>query len=61
MQPKQHHENPRSVEDIGGQASLYDWLLSISRPRRRPRPLPGHLYADLGLAPPQYLRHWSDL
>ncbi len=42
---------------IAGQASLYEWLIGLTRTRRRPQPVPPRLYADLGLAPP-HERPW---
>jgi hypothetical protein len=41
-------------------ASLYDWLMALTRSRTRPQPLPGALHADLGLPPPRPDRCWQN-
>lgn len=57
MARTQSRESTRDLVGIAREASLYDWLISISRSRSRPQPLPGHLHADLGLPPPHSERH----
>lgn len=37
---------------IACEASLYDWLIGLTRRRPHPQSLPQHLHAELGLPPP---------
>jgi hypothetical protein len=59
MNAHMHHSGHADMVTIVREASLYDWLINRSRAHRRPIPVPGHLHADLGLAPPQRQRDWS--
>lgn len=43
---------------IARDASLVDWLLTQSRPRRQPPALPTKLRDDWGLPPQPVERHW---
>lgn len=43
---------------IARDASLFDWLVTLSKARRRPEPLPGQLRIDLGLPPLPRDGHW---
>lgn len=59
MREKFRHNDRRDLVAIAGQASLYEWLIGLGRRTARPRPLPRHLHADLGLAPLEE-RVWAD-
>ena len=53
------HENRREPSDlvvIARNASLYDWLINVARPRRLP--VPSRLRADLGLPPQSEEARW---
>ncbi|MBJ3786436.1 hypothetical protein [Devosia sediminis] len=58
MNAHMHHPAHQDMESIARDASLYDWLIDRSR-ARRPDTIPGHLHADLGLAPRERQRDWS--
>ncbi|CAN7489067.1 MULTISPECIES: hypothetical protein [unclassified Devosia] len=52
-------ENRREAGDlvaIARNASLYDWLINMARPRRLP--VPSRLRSDLGLPPPPDEPRW---
>ncbi|OAM79620.1 hypothetical protein [Devosia elaeis] len=45
---------------IAREASLYDWLIGLTRRRAHPQSLPRHLHTDLGLPPPSCRQAWPD-
>ena len=59
MNAHMHYPAHAGMEIIAGEASLYDWLITRSRARRRPDLVPGHLRADLGLDARERPRDWS--
>lgn len=59
MNNRTHHPIHADMVGIARQASLYDWLIRMTRSGRRPPAVPGPLHADLGLTPPQRERDWS--
>lgn len=50
MTGSENRREPGDLVAIARNASLYDWLINVARPRRLP--VPARLWADLGLPPP---------
>ncbi|MBN9335082.1 hypothetical protein [Devosia sp.] len=48
---RENRRAPGDLVAIARNASLYDWLINIARPRRPPEPVPAILRADLALPP----------
>jgi hypothetical protein len=46
---RENRREPGDLVAIARNASLYDWLINMARPRRLP--VPSRLRADLGLPP----------
>ncbi len=51
MKVNYHRDHEDRLIGIARDASLYDWLIGLTRRRRRPQHIPRHLHADLGLQP----------
>ena len=58
MSRHENHGHSGDLNTIVREASLVDWLLNPSRPRRQPPALPAKLRGDLGLPPQPVDRHW---
>ena len=58
MSRHENHGQSGDLVTIARDASLVDWLLTQSRPRRPPPALPAKLRSDLGLPPVPVERHW---
>jgi len=59
MSRHENHGQSCDLVTIARDASLVDWLLTQSRPRRPPPPLPTKLRGDLGLPSVPLERHWQ--
>lgn len=55
---RENRRDPGDLVAIARNASLYDWLLNIARPRRLPEPVPAVLRADLAFAPTPDRSRW---
>ncbi|WP_156386043.1 hypothetical protein [Devosia sp. Root685] len=54
----ENRREPGDLVAIARNASLYDWLINVARPRRLPQPVPSRLRADLGLPPETEDARW---
>jgi hypothetical protein len=52
----ENRREPGDLVAIARNASLYDWLINVARPRRVP--VPSRLRADLGLPPQPEDMRW---
>lgn len=53
---RENRRDPGDLVAIARNASLYDWLINVARPRRLP--VPSRLRRDLGLPPPPDEARW---
>ena len=56
MTGSENRREPGDLVAIARNASLYDWLINVARPRRLP--VPARLRADLGLPPETDEARW---